>query len=108
MVGMFGHKVSLGQANGPDVDLIVRGTELYASYETPAGFPAVYDDALGLFCYARITGGKFETTGIPVTAPPPPGVEPHAAESSEVRRQKIEAREMQMQRRSRATPEKER
>ena len=30
MVGMFGEKVSLGQANGPDVELIVRGTELYA------------------------------------------------------------------------------
>ena len=60
MVGMFGQKVPMGQANGPDVDLIVSGTELYATYETPEGFPAVYDDAVGLFCYARIVGGRFE------------------------------------------------
>ena len=57
MVGVFGEKVLLGQANGPDVDLIVRGTELYATYETPDGYPAVYDDALGLFCYARVVDG---------------------------------------------------
>ncbi len=63
MVGMFGQKVPMGQANGPDVDLIVSGTELYATYETPEGFPAVYDDALGLFCYARIVGGRFEVIG---------------------------------------------
>ena len=85
MVGMFGKKVPLGQANGPDVDLVVRGTELYATYETPEGFPAIYDEALGLFCYARIAGGKFETTGIPVTSPPPQGVERHATETDDVR-----------------------
>ena len=104
MVGMFGEKVSLGQANGPDVELIVRGTELYATYETTDGFPAVYDDALGLFCYARIDDGRFESTGISVTAPPPSGVKRHATESDEVRMQKIQERTLQMERRSRASP----
>ena len=104
MVGVFGEKASLGQANGSDVDLIVRGTEFYATYETLEGFPAIYDDSLGLFCYARIVGGRFETTGISVTSPPPPGVERHATESDEVRIQKIEERTQQMDKRSGATP----
>ena len=107
MVGVFGEKVSLGQANGPDVELIVRGTEFYATYETPDGFPAVYDESLGLFCYARIVGGEFETTGIPVTSPPPPSVERHATESDEVRQRKIRQRTLQMDRRSHMTPETE-
>lgn len=107
MVGVFGEKVSLGQANGPDVELVVRGTELYASYETPDGFPAVYDDSLGLFCYALVVDGQFESTGIPVTASPPAGVERNARETDEVRQKKIQERTLQMERRSKATPRKE-
>jgi hypothetical protein len=97
-VGMFGQKVPMGQANGPDVDLIVSGTELYATYETPDGFPVVYDDALGLFCYARIANGKFESTGVSVALPAPAGIERHAAESEAVRQQKIKDRLQQMER----------
>jgi hypothetical protein len=107
MVGMFGDKVSIGQANGPDVDLIVRGTELYGTYETPEGFPAIHDDTLGLFCYARLEDGRFVSTGIPVTQPPPFGVKRHATESDHVRKQKIQERELQMERRSRASPREE-
>lgn len=107
MVGMFGQKVSLGQANGPDVELVVRGTELYASYETPDGFPAVYDDGLGLFCYAKLAEGRFESTGISVAGPPPPGVERHATESDNVRTGKIEERARQMEQRSRPAPKQE-
>lgn len=107
MVGVFGEKVSLGQANGPDVDLVVRGTELYASYETPDGFPAVYDDALGLFCYALVINGQFESTGIPVTASPPASVERNARETDDVRQKKIQERTLQMERRSQPTPRKE-
>ena len=88
MVGMFGQKVSLGQANGPDVELLVQGSEFYSTYETPDGFPAVYDEALGLFCYARLVDGQFESTGISVTTPPPPDVEQHATELAEVRMRK--------------------
>jgi hypothetical protein len=100
-VGMFGQKVPMGQANGPDVDLIVSGTELYATYETPDGFPAIYDDALGLFCYARLADGRFESTGVSVAQPPPPGVELHAAESDAVKQRKIQERMRQMDRNAR-------
>jgi hypothetical protein len=101
MVGMFGQKVSLGQANGPDVELIVSGNEDYANYETPDGFPAIYDESRGLFCYARLVAGRFESTGIPVTEPPPPGVTLHGTESDEVRQKKIQERTLQKERRSR-------
>lgn len=98
--GVFGEKALLGQANGPDVELVVSGSELYATYETVAGYAALYDDVLGLFCYARLVGGRYESTGQPVTAPPPPGLPLHAKEADEVRAEKIRRRETSMERRA--------
>jgi hypothetical protein len=92
MVGMIGQKVPLGQANGPDVELIVSGTELYATYETPEGLPVLYDEALGLFCYARLVEGKFVSTGISLTHAAPADIVRHARESDEVRQRTIEER----------------
>jgi hypothetical protein len=102
--GIVGEKVSLGQANGPDVDLVVTGTELYASYRTPTSYPAIYDDRLGLFCFARLVDGEYRSTGVPVTATPPADVVPHAEESDAVRSRKIAERQAQMQRRSSSRP----
>ena len=65
-------------------------------------FQPIHDDALGLFCYARLEDGRFESTGIPVTRRLPSGVKRHATESDEVRKQKIQERTLQMERRSRA------
>ena len=78
----------MGQANGPDVDLVVRGTELYATYETPEGFPAIYDDALGLFCYARIVDGRFHNDRHSRDVAAADDVKRHATESDDVRMQK--------------------
>jgi hypothetical protein len=100
VVGLFGQRVKLGQANGPDVDLIVSGTELYANYETPDGYPAVYDDSLGLFTYARVADGRFQSTGVPVTSAPPPGLQKHAKESDAVRAEKFDERTRDMELRS--------
>ena len=47
MSGISNQRTWLGQENGPEVELIVSGTALYATYETLDGFPAVYDDARG-------------------------------------------------------------
>ena len=63
MTGLSNQKVTLGQGDGSEVELIVTGTELYATYETLDGYPAVYDDDLELFCYARLVDGRFESTG---------------------------------------------
>lgn len=83
-------RVVLGQANGPDVELVVEGDEWYATYETASGHPVVYDDTLGLFSYARIADGRFESTGVPISqAPPPDSAPPHAQEDASVRAAKV-------------------
>ena len=93
MSGIIGQRVRLGQADGSEVELIVSGTRSYATYETPDGFPAIYDQTTGRFCYARVVSGRFESTGVPVNLPPPSNVEPHARESDEIRALKIRERE---------------
>jgi hypothetical protein len=78
--------VTLGQANGPDVELRVEGDESYATYQTLGGRPAVYDEQAGLFCYARLVDGRFVSTGTPISEPPPRDAAPvHAEESPSVR-----------------------
>ncbi len=96
MVGMFGQKVPQSQANGPDVELHVYGTEFYARYETPGGYSAIYDEALGLYCYAALEGGAFVSTGVPVTGQPPANAVLHGQEDDSVRAEKIRRQEKDM------------
>ena len=88
MGALYGQRVTVGQAQGPDVELIVYGDEFYARYETPDGYPVVYDTERGQFSYARLDEGRFVSTGVPATAPPPPGTVRHAQEDPEVRQEK--------------------
>ena len=88
MTAVRGERLSFGQRGGPDVELVVFGDEFYARYETLDGHSAVYDDALGLFCYARLVDGAFVSTGVPVSASPPPGAVLHGTESDAVRQAK--------------------
>ena len=105
MSGIIGQKVRLGQADGSEVELIVSGTRLYATYETPDGFAAVYDQRDGRFCYARLVSGRFESTGVSVTLPPPSDVEPHVTESDDVRALKIRERQQQTEQQSQRSEE---
>lgn len=105
MSGVINQRVSLGQGNGPDVELIVSGTAMYATYHTPDGFPVVYDDDLGLFSYARLVDGRLASTGVPVGSPPPPDVDRHAREADHVRARKISERESHLDRGSRSAEE---
>ena len=107
MTGRINQRALLGQADGSEVELLVTGTETYATYETPDGYPAVYDDDGGRFCFARVVDGRFESTGVPVTAPPPADVRRHAQESADVRAARITARQEQMERRTGARDEEE-
>jgi hypothetical protein len=101
MSGVIRERASLGQGKGPDVELIVSGTPLYATYETVDGFPVIYDDDRELFCYARLRDdGAFESTGVSVDSPLPPDVHQHVQESESVRAAKIEARSRQMEHRA--------
>ena len=90
---LFGRRVTIGQEKGPDIELVVHGDEFYARYETPEGYPVLYDDARGLFCYALLRDGRFFSTGVPASAPPPPGALPGVTESAPVRQASAAARE---------------
>jgi hypothetical protein len=90
MTAVNKQKVWLGQANGPEVELIVTGNPLYATYQTPQGYAAIYDDQLGLYCYADLQEGSFVSTGIAVGLPAPPGLPLQLMESGEVRARKSE------------------
>ena len=107
MSGVVGMRASLGQANGPDVELIVTGTPEYAIYETLDGAPAIYDEQLGLFCYARVAAGEYQSTAVPITEPMPAGVVLHARESDEVRARKINLSQSRRKRQVQKPPNQE-
>jgi hypothetical protein len=100
-------RVTLGQSDGSEVELVVNGTALYATYETLEGYPVVYESDAGMFCYARLSDGRFESSGVPVALPPPSGVRPHEKESDDVRAMRIEERRAQIEQRSRGSREQE-
>jgi hypothetical protein len=87
----------LGQGRGPEVELVVTGTPLYATYETLDGFPAIYDQDRELFCFARLgDDGAFRSTGVSVLSAPPPGLERHVHEADGVRAAKIAGRQREL------------
>ena len=86
MTTIHGERLTFGQRDGSEVQLVVFGDELYARYETVDGYSAVYDDERGVFCYARLVDGAFVSSGEPVTAPPPAGAVLHGHEADAVRR----------------------
>lgn len=85
MTAIHGERHRLGQENGPEVELRVFGDEHRARYETLDGYTAVYDEVRGLFCYAKLEGGSFASTGVPITEPVPAGLTPHLDETPEAR-----------------------
>jgi M6 family metalloprotease-like protein len=92
MSGIFNEQLTFKQENGPDVRLVVIGDEHYAQYETIDGFTVVYDVEKGLYCYAQTVNGRFVSTGIPMSVPPPPELRRHISESEAVRQQKFTLR----------------
>ena len=94
MSAIFGEVLRFGQAKGPEISLRVFGDEHYARYEDLNGYSAVYDDQLGLFCYARISAGSFRSTGIPLSQPAPAGMARHLQESQETIVARAAARKM--------------
>jgi hypothetical protein len=75
------------------VRLVVNGDEHYARYETQDGYTVIYDSDLGLYAYAlRNDDGKFVSSKIPLSEPPPAGFSPHLEESNTVRAAKAAAK----------------
>ena len=93
MPGVFGERVTIGQEHGPEVELVVYGDEHYARYETTDGHSVIYDAERGLFTYALLQDGRFESSGVPLSDPPPPGAQLHGQESPDVRLAKAAERQ---------------
>ena len=94
MSAIFGELLTFGQANGPDIRLQVFGDEHYARYETQDGYSVVYDDLLGLFCYARLSAGSFRSTGVSASKPPLPELVRHLQEDQDIVAARAEARKL--------------
>ncbi|SNT59348.1 M6 family metalloprotease domain-containing protein [Asanoa hainanensis] len=93
MSAIFGETLRFQQRDGDDVALVVLGDEMYARYETPEGYTAVYDHEAGAYCYADLDSGSFASTGRRVDAgPPPSGVQRHLHEATAVRNGRVKAR----------------
>ena len=98
MSGALGEMVLPGQANGPDVEWVVTGSDLYINFETVTDLPANHDARLGLFCYARMIDVRYASTGMPVMAAPQVGLQPHTKDGDHPRAERIRHREADMAR----------
>lgn len=94
MSAIFGETLTFGQENGPEVRLVVFGDEFYARFENAEGYSVVYDTDLGLFCYARLLDGRFVSSGVPMTQPPPRGLRRHLEEAEALRSQVLTERRL--------------
>ena len=94
MSAIFGEVLAFGQARGPEIALRVFGDEHYARYEDTNGYSAIYDDELGLFCYAQMSAGSFRSTGKPLSDPPPAGLARHLQESQETIVARVQSRKL--------------
>lgn len=83
MSAIFGEILTFGQPKGPDISLKVFGDEHYARYEDSNGYSAVFDEERGGFCYARLSGGSFRSTGVALSEPVPPGLVRHLQEAQD-------------------------
>jgi hypothetical protein len=96
MSAIFGETLTFPQENGSEVELVVFGDEFYSRRETKEGYTAIYDDELGQYCYAILREGEFASSGTPISAPPPPGLQPHLEEAEPIRREKFARRYTQL------------
>jgi M6 family metalloprotease-like protein len=94
MSAIFGEILNFGQRSGPEITLRVFGDEHYARYENLDGFSAIYDDQLGLFCYARLSAGSFRSTGTPLSEQPPQGLVRHLQETQDIIAARAAARKL--------------
>ena len=52
----------------------------------------MFDNELGRFCYARLSGGALRSSGVPLDAAPPAGIARHLQETRAIREAKANAR----------------
>jgi M6 family metalloprotease-like protein len=104
MSAIFGETLTFTQAGGDPVRLVVLGDDMYARYETVEGYTVVYDEDLGLYCFAQrpeVTGPAGSSTalissGRPATEPAPSGIPRHLHDPRKVRNDAVRSRLAEM------------
>lgn len=84
MSAIFGEVLNFGHADASEISLRVFGDEHYARYETLSGFSVVFDREVGKYCYARLSAGRFQSTGVAAHETPPVGMVKHLQEARKV------------------------
>lgn len=71
----FSRIIQFTQPSGEVISLHGRGDEFYAVFATLEGYTVVFDEALGGYCYARLSadGRRLESTGLAVSKAPGAG-----------------------------------
>lgn len=80
MSALFGEVQTYSQAEGPDVELATFGDEFYAYRETHDGYTVLYDESLGIYCYAEPDGDSLRSSGIGIDQTVPDGLPMHLQE----------------------------
>ncbi|MDO8161788.1 M6 family metalloprotease domain-containing protein [Bacillus toyonensis] len=88
MSAIVGEILSFPHGNDK-IKLRVFGDEFYARYESIDGFTAIYDNDLGIYCFADLQDGKFISSGKDITGPVPQGIPHHLKEDSSVKTKKF-------------------
>ncbi len=77
MSAIFGELLSFPQRVGGTIRLRTFGDEHFSRLETQEGFTAVYDTALGVYCYAQLAGNQLQSSGVALSQAAPAGLVRH-------------------------------
>jgi M6 family metalloprotease-like protein len=86
MSAVFGQVVTVMHQGNTEVQLRVFGDERYSRHETLDGYTVIYEKDYDTYFYAEVVDGRFVSSRVPITQPPPHGLPKHLQESAEVRK----------------------
>ncbi len=92
MSAIFGELLTFDQPGHASIRLRVFGDEHYARYENTDGYSVVFDPELSRYCYARLSAGRYQSTGQAAEDELPFGLVRHLTEDSQVIAAKAQAK----------------
>lgn len=84
MSAIFGELLTFEQPGHASIKLRAFGDEHYARYETDEGYSVVFDPEQNRYCYARLSSGKYQSSGLAADQQPPAGLAKHLVEDKDV------------------------
>jgi M6 family metalloprotease-like protein len=77
MSAIFGELLTFPQRVGGEIRLRTFGDEHFSRLETEEGFTALYDAAVGAYCYAQLAGNQLQSSGVKLNQAVPAGIVRH-------------------------------